>query len=138
MQYQLSRIIAGPFLHTLAAKDDRAENIPASGGAILAANHLSVVDSVYLPLMVPPPGDVLGQDRVLHASAAPRPGCGLYMRATNQLRIDRDGPRAAQDTLEAALARLAGRPAVRHLPRGHQIARTAASTGAGPAWPGWR
>ena len=24
-----------------------AENIPASGGAILAANHLSVVDSVF-------------------------------------------------------------------------------------------
>jgi 1-acyl-sn-glycerol-3-phosphate acyltransferase len=29
-----------------------------------------------------------------------------YLRATNQLRMDRDGPRAAQDTLEAALALL--------------------------------
>jgi len=32
-----------------------AENIPASGGAILAANHLSVVDSVFLPLMLDRP-----------------------------------------------------------------------------------
>jgi len=32
-----------------------AENIPASGGAILAANHQSVVDSVFLPLMLDRP-----------------------------------------------------------------------------------
>src|SRR4051812_50208309 len=30
----------------------------------------------------------------------------LYLKSTNQLRMDRDGPRAAQDTLEAALALL--------------------------------
>jgi 1-acyl-sn-glycerol-3-phosphate acyltransferase len=29
-----------------------------------------------------------------------------YLKATNQLQMDRDGPRAAQDTLEAALALL--------------------------------
>jgi 1-acyl-sn-glycerol-3-phosphate acyltransferase len=33
-----------------------AENIPESGGAILAANHLSAADSVFLPLMVSRPG----------------------------------------------------------------------------------
>ena len=53
MQYQLSRMVAGPFLHTIwRPKVTGAENIPASGGAILAANHQSVVDSVFLPLML--------------------------------------------------------------------------------------
>ncbi len=43
MQYQLSRMVAGPFLHTIwRPKVTGAENIPASGGAILATNHLSV------------------------------------------------------------------------------------------------
>ena len=56
MQYQLSRVIAGPFLRSLVWPHVvGAENIPASGGAILASNHLSVVDSIYLPLMVERP-----------------------------------------------------------------------------------
>ncbi|MBV9380759.1 MAG: 1-acyl-sn-glycerol-3-phosphate acyltransferase, partial [Streptosporangiaceae bacterium] len=38
MQYQLSRAIAGPFLHVLARpKITGKEHVPASGGAILAS-----------------------------------------------------------------------------------------------------
>ena len=49
MQYQLSRAIAGPFLRAVAWPTViGAEHIPASGAAILASNHLSVVDSIYL------------------------------------------------------------------------------------------
>jgi hypothetical protein len=56
VQYQLSRIVAGPFLHTIwRPKVTGAEHIPASGGAIIAANHQSVVDSVFLPLMLDRP-----------------------------------------------------------------------------------
>ena len=58
MQYQVSRLVAGPFLRLLARPDvSGAENIPASGPAILASNHLSVVDSIFLPLMVERPVD---------------------------------------------------------------------------------
>ena len=46
----------GPFLHTIwRPKVTGAQHIPASGGAILAGNHLSVVDSVFLPLMLDRP-----------------------------------------------------------------------------------
>ena len=38
----MSRVLAGPFLHTIwRPKVTGAEHVPASGGAILAANHLS-------------------------------------------------------------------------------------------------
>jgi 1-acyl-sn-glycerol-3-phosphate acyltransferase len=103
----VSRIVAGPFLRTIGRpRITGTENIPASGGVILAANHLSAIDSVYLPFMV---------DRAVTFSAkseyfsARGPGArllALYMRATNQLSIDRGGARAAQDTLEAVLERL--------------------------------
>ena len=56
MQYQMSRLVAGPFLRLLARPlVIGAENIPSSGPAILASNHLSVIDSVYLPLMIERP-----------------------------------------------------------------------------------
>ena len=83
-----------------------AENIPASGGAILAANHQSVVDSVFLPLMVDRPVTFSAKAEYFSASSPAGRLWAAYLRATNQLRMDRDGPRAAQDTLEAALALL--------------------------------
>jgi 1-acyl-sn-glycerol-3-phosphate acyltransferase len=83
-----------------------AENIPASGGAILAANHQSVVDSVFLPLMLDRPVTFSAKAEYFTASGPIARVWAYYLRATNQLQMDRDGPRAAQDTLEAALTLL--------------------------------
>jgi 1-acyl-sn-glycerol-3-phosphate acyltransferase len=107
VQYQLSRILAGPFLHTIwRPKVTGAEHVPASGGAILAANHQSVVDSVFLPLMLDRPVTFSAKAEYFTASGPAARLWAAYLKATNQLRMDRDGPRAAQDTLEAALALL--------------------------------
>ena len=104
MQYQLSRLVAGPVLHTLwRPKVTGAEHVPASGGAILAANHLSVVDSVFLPLMLSRPVTFSAKAEYFTASGPAARLWAAYLKATNQLRMDREGPRAAQDTLEAAL-----------------------------------
>jgi 1-acyl-sn-glycerol-3-phosphate acyltransferase len=106
-QYQLSRIVAGPFL--LGFGRPRAvgsANIPASGGAILAANHLSAIDSVYLPFLVDRPVTFSAKIEYFRGRGVGQRIFGMYMKATNQLSIDREGARAAQDTLEAALARL--------------------------------
>ena len=71
MQYQVSRVLAGPILHLLWRPEVTGlEHIPASGGAILASNHLSIVDSIFLPLMVSPAGHVRRQVRVLHRHPA--------------------------------------------------------------------
>ena len=107
MQYQLSRIVAGPFLHTIwRPKVTGTENIPASGGAILAANHQSVLDSVFLPLMVERPVTFSAKAEYFTASGPAARLWAAYLKATNQLQMDREGPRAAQDTLEAVLALL--------------------------------
>ena len=42
-------------------------NVPASGAAILASNHLSVSDSIFLPLMIDRPMSCL-----LYTSPSPR------------------------------------------------------------------
>jgi 1-acyl-sn-glycerol-3-phosphate acyltransferase len=107
VQYQLSRIVAGPFLHTIwRPKVTGVEHVPASGGAILAANHLSVVDSVFLPLMMDRGVTFSAKSEYFTASGPAARLWAWYLRATNQLQMDRDGARAAQATLEAALALL--------------------------------
>jgi 1-acyl-sn-glycerol-3-phosphate acyltransferase len=107
VQYQLSRIVAGPFLYTLGRpKVIGAEHVPASGGAILAANHQSMLDSIFLPLVLDRPVTFSAKAEYFSASGPAARLWAWYLKHTNQLRMDREGARAAQDTLEAALALL--------------------------------
>jgi 1-acyl-sn-glycerol-3-phosphate acyltransferase len=86
-----------------AAEDHREGQRARVGGAILASNHLSVLDSVYLPLMLDRPVTFPAKAEYFSARGPVGRLWAAYLRATNQLRIDRDGARAAQATLEAAL-----------------------------------
>jgi 1-acyl-sn-glycerol-3-phosphate acyltransferase len=86
VQYRLSRVVIGPVLRVMGRpKAVGLENIPPAGPAILASNHLSVIDSMYLPLMI-------GRPVVFPAKAeyfAARGPLGrlwaAYLRSTNQL-----------------------------------------------------
>lgn len=107
MQYQLSRIVAGPFLRGLWRPEvTGAEHVPASGGAILASNHLSILDSVFLPFMLERPVTFTAKSEYFTSRQPAMRLMGRYLRATGQIPVDRAGARAAQATLEAALALL--------------------------------
>jgi 1-acyl-sn-glycerol-3-phosphate acyltransferase len=107
VEYQVSRLVAGPLLRAFARpKVTGTEHIPATGGAIIASNHLSIVDSIYLPLMVPRPVIFAAKSEYFTGTRLIDRVTGAYLRATNQLPVDRTGPRAAQDMLDAALERL--------------------------------
>jgi 1-acyl-sn-glycerol-3-phosphate acyltransferase len=65
-----------------------------------------VVASSFPPLMIDRPVTFSAKAEYFSASGPAARLWAAYLKATNQLRMDRDGPRAAQDTLEAALALL--------------------------------
>ena len=65
-----------------------------------------MVDSVFLPLMVDRPVTFSAKAEYFTASGPAARLWAAYLKSTNQLRMDREGPRAAQETLEAALALL--------------------------------
>jgi len=47
-------VLLGPLLRLIFRPSvEGLENVPAQGGAIMASNHLAVVDSFFLPLVVP-------------------------------------------------------------------------------------
>ncbi len=109
MQYRASRVVAGPFLHVLWRPEVTGlENIPESGGALLASNHLSILDSIFLPLVVSRPVTFAAKSEYFTGTRLVDRVTAMYLRATNQLSVDRAGARAAQAMLEAALERVNG------------------------------
>jgi 1-acyl-sn-glycerol-3-phosphate acyltransferase len=107
VQYRMSRVLAGPFLHLLWRPEiTGSEHIPASGGAILASNHLSIVDSIFLPLMVDRPVTFAAKSEYFTGTRPIDRFTSAYLRATKQLSVDRAQARAGQDMLEAALGLL--------------------------------
>jgi 1-acyl-sn-glycerol-3-phosphate acyltransferase len=107
LKYQASRVIAGPFLHVLWHPEiTGSEYVPCTGGAILASNHLSIVDSLFLPLMLERPLTFAAKSEYFTGKRLSQRFAAAYMRGTQQLSVDRGGARSAQETLEAALALL--------------------------------
>lgn len=105
MKYRVSRVIAGPILHMLWRPEIIGEeHIPRAGGAILASNHLSLLDSIFLPLMVERPVTFAAKSEYFTGSGPAQRFAGAYLRATRQLSVDRSGARSAHDTLRAALS----------------------------------
>jgi 1-acyl-sn-glycerol-3-phosphate acyltransferase len=103
VQYQLSRLVIGPTLHLLGRpRVTGLEHVPASGPAILASNHLSFIDSMYLPLMISRPVVFPAKAEYFSATGPLGRMWAAYLRSTNQLEIDRSEARSAQATLEAA------------------------------------
>ena len=104
MKYRVSRTLAGPVLHLLWRPEiTGGEHIPGTGGAIVASNHLSIVDSIFLPLMLSRPVTFAAKAEYFTGTNPAQRFAGAYLRATKQLPVDRAGARSAQDTLEAAL-----------------------------------
>ena len=104
MKYRVSRVVAGPFLRVLwRPQITGGEHIPPAGGAILASNHLSLVDSIFLPLLLARPVTFAAKAEYFTGTSPGQRFAGAYMRATKQLSVERAGTRAAQETLQAAL-----------------------------------
>src|SRR5579863_6157742 len=104
VKYRVSRMLAGPMLHLLWRPEvTGGERIPATGGAILASNHLSLVDSIFLPLVLARPVTFAAKSEYFTGTSPGQRFAAAYMRATKQLSVDRADTRAAQETLQAAL-----------------------------------
>ena len=103
MPYQLSRLVMGPALYLLGRpRVSGLEHVPSSGPAILASNHLSIIDSVYLPLVIPRPVVFPAKAEYFSAKGPIGRLWAAYLRSTNQLEMNRGDGKSAQATLEAA------------------------------------
>ncbi len=75
------------------------ENVPVSGAAILASNHLSFIDSVFLPLVLRRPVVFLAKSEYFTGRGFKGWLVRQFFLASGQLPIDRSGGKASEDAL---------------------------------------
>jgi 1-acyl-sn-glycerol-3-phosphate acyltransferase len=105
----MKNVVVGPLLLALFRPwVVGLENIPRQGPVILASNHLSFIDSVFLPLVVPRRVVFLAKSEYFTGTGLKGWATRAFFIATGQLPIDRSGGRASEDSLNTGLRVLAG------------------------------
>ncbi len=79
------------------------DNVPQTGAAILASNHLSFSDSIFMPLMVPRPVVFLAKSEYFTGKGIKGRLTAAFFRLTNQLPMDRSGGAASALSLDAGM-----------------------------------
>ncbi|MEE2522781.1 lysophospholipid acyltransferase family protein [Pseudarthrobacter sp. J75] len=100
----MKRIFLGPILKLLFRPWVKGlDNVPQHGAAILASNHLSFSDSIFLPLMVHRPVVFLAKSEYFTGTGLKGRLTAMFFRMTNQLPMDRSGGAASAVSLSAGM-----------------------------------
>ncbi|WP_241564179.1 lysophospholipid acyltransferase family protein [Nonomuraea polychroma] len=101
--YQVVKFAAAPLAHAMCRPHiSGAAHVPRSGPAILAANHLSMLDSFLLPALLPRHVTFTAKNEYFSGN----PVSGFFMKLGGSLPIDRESAHAAQTMLDEAAALL--------------------------------
>ncbi|MBE7323500.1 1-acyl-sn-glycerol-3-phosphate acyltransferase [Nocardioides sp. Y6] len=79
------------------------EHVPASGPVILASNHLSFVDSVVIPVLVPRRVVFLAKSDYFDGPGLRGAASRVWFESLGMLPVDRDDTKAALSSLDTAL-----------------------------------
>jgi 1-acyl-sn-glycerol-3-phosphate acyltransferase len=79
------------------------ENVPRTGGVILASNHLSFADSIVIPSVSPRPVHFLAKSDYFTGTGIKGAAQRVWFEGMGMLPVDRDDPQAALGSLEVAL-----------------------------------
>jgi 1-acyl-sn-glycerol-3-phosphate acyltransferase len=100
----LKRVILGPLLRLVYRPwAEGLEHIPAHGAAIVASNHLSFSDSLFMPLVVPRRVTFLAKSDYFTGSGVKGWLTRVFFRGVGQVPIDRSGGKASEAAIRAGL-----------------------------------
>jgi 1-acyl-sn-glycerol-3-phosphate acyltransferase len=100
----MKNLVAGPILKTVFRPwVTGLDNIPKSGGVILASNHLSFIDSVFLPLVIDRRIFFLAKSDYFSGKGFKGFFTKAFMNGTGMLPIDRSGGKASEASLNTGL-----------------------------------
>jgi 1-acyl-sn-glycerol-3-phosphate acyltransferase len=97
--YRATKIISVPAVRLLwRATIEGRDHVPARGPAILASNHLSVLDSLFLPALLHRQVRFVAKNEYFTGNRL----TAMWMRKAGTMPIERDNASAAQAMLDAA------------------------------------
>ena len=104
LYWLIKHFFAGPYVeNTFRPWATGVENLPLTGPAILASNHLSVIDSVFLPLAAPRRISFLAKSEYFTTRGLGGWVTRNLLTALGQLSIDRSGGKASEASLLTGL-----------------------------------
>ncbi|GAA0803300.1 lysophospholipid acyltransferase family protein [Spirilliplanes yamanashiensis] len=109
LYWLLKHVVLGPLLRALFRPEvEGLGHVPATGPAILAANHLSFVDSIFLPLVLPRRITFVAKAEYFTGKGIKGRLMKMFFAGTGTIPLDRSGGAAAQAALDTQLGILAG------------------------------
>ncbi|MGH3713607.1 MAG: lysophospholipid acyltransferase family protein [Micromonosporaceae bacterium] len=103
LYWVLKFIVLGPWLRLVwRPKVEGLEHIPDDGAAILASNHLSFSDSIFLPLVLKRKVVFIGKSEYFTGRGLKGLFNRLFFSGVGTIPVDRTGGRAAHAALETA------------------------------------
>ena len=104
----MKNVLVGPLLRLAFRPWTRGvENVPESGGAILASNHLAVIDSFVLPLVLERQVQFLGKSDYFTGRGVKGRLVAGFMQGVGTIPVDRSGGKASEAALRTGLRVLA-------------------------------
>jgi len=105
----LKYVLLGPILKVLFRPQVEGRHlVPATGPAIIASNHLSFSDSIFMPLMVRRKVTFVAKAEYFTGTGIKGFLIKMFFVGTGTIPVDRSGGRAAQAAIETGLRVLRG------------------------------
>jgi 1-acyl-sn-glycerol-3-phosphate acyltransferase len=102
--YWVVKVVLTPFLRTFWRPwVEGLDGVPAEGAAILASNHLSFLDSIFLPLVIPRRVTFLAKSDYFTRGGIKGWFTRLFFSGVGQLPIDRTGGKASEGALRSGV-----------------------------------
>src|SRR5690348_7891653 len=104
LYYLLKYVILGPWLRLIFwPQVEGRDNVPGTGPAIIASNHLSFSDSIFMPLMVKRKVTFVAKAEYFTGKGVKGWLTKMFFVGTGTIPVDRSGGRAAQAAIDTGL-----------------------------------
>lgn len=104
LYYLLKWVVLGPWLRLIFRPQvEGRDNVPDEGPAIIASNHLSFSDSIFMPLMVKRKVTFVAKAEYFTGKGIKGWLTKMFFVGTGTIPVDRSGGRAAQAAIDTGL-----------------------------------